>query len=298
MQVTIRVQRYNPKTDKEPYMQEYQVDLEPDDRVLDALIQIKRNQDGTLGFRRSCAHGVCGSDAMRINGKEGLACKTLVNQVVDGDAGVIELLPLRHLTVQRDLMVDQSKFFQNYREVQPFLLPKEGLETSHVSASIGAGGFTPAKNQPGSAEALKSPKTEDPTPSPGTTAATGQKGQDDASGQGEYLQSPAERALFDEATKCILCAACYSACPVLDKNPNFIGPAAIVQAARFVNDSRDMGLEPRLKVLDQPDGVWPCENHFECTRVCPRDIKITKLINLTKRQIKGLREERGESIHE
>ncbi|MGW8322648.1 MAG: 4Fe-4S dicluster domain-containing protein, partial [Thermodesulfobacteriota bacterium] len=85
----------------------------------------------------------------------------------------------------------------------------------------------------------------------------------------EQAQSVEERELFDEPTKCILCSACYSACPVLDKNPDFIGPAAIVQAARFVNDSRDTGLEPRLDVLDEKDGVWPCQNYFECTRACP-----------------------------
>lgn len=295
MELTIRVQRFNPDTDSDPYMQEYQVQLEPDSRVLDALIQIKRNQDGTLGFRRSCAHGVCGSDAMRINGKEGLACKTLVKQVAENDGDVIELLPLRHLRVQRDLMVDQTTFFQNYRQVQPFLLPQEGLKLSPGTQAGTDRGFTPALT-PGA-----QPSAPMETPStPGGVTGSGSGSSPEAAqpNQGEYIQSPQERALFDEATKCILCAACYSACPVLDKNPDFIGPAAIVQAARFINDSRDQGLEPRLKVLDNPDGVWPCENHFECTRVCPREIKITKLINQTKRQIKSLREGRGEQVHD
>jgi succinate dehydrogenase / fumarate reductase iron-sulfur subunit len=121
---------------------------------------------------------------------------------------------------------------------------------------------------------------------------------DNLKAEREQVQSVEERELFDEPTKCILCSACYSACPVLDKNPDFIGPAAIVQAARFVNDSRDQGLEPRLDILDQPNGVWPCENNFNCTEVCPREIPITKLINQTKRQIKKYREERGESIND
>ena len=281
MNIVLNIERFNPLADKEPYMQEYRVEIDPEQRVLDALIEIKRNQDGTLAFRRSCAHGVCGSDAMRINGKERLACKTLLKDVVDADGGVVEILPLKHLPVERDLMVDQSKFFSNYRSVQPYLLSKENLVTA-PGPNVQAGSYTP------------SPKS---GLAAGTEGAVGSSSDSEVQG-GEFLQSPAERALFDEATKCILCAACYSACPVLDKNPNFVGPAAIVQAARFINDSRDLGLEPRLKVLDEPDGVWPCENHFECTRVCPREIKITKLINQTKRQIKKYREDRGQTVND
>ncbi|MFP4407488.1 MAG: succinate dehydrogenase iron-sulfur subunit [Alkalispirochaetaceae bacterium] len=263
MEVILAIQRYNPEKDKEPYVKEYTVTAQPTDRVLDALLDITRNQDGTLGYRRSCAHGVCGSDAMLINGRERLACKTLIKDVVtgpdyvkkhadsaeevarDNDRAFISIEPLKHLEVQRDLMVDQGPFFQKFRSVKPYFEPKAAQPGGH-----------------------------------------------------EFIQSPEERALFDEATKCINCAACYSACPILDKNPKFIGPAAIVQAARFVNDSRDKGLEARLGILDDPNGVWPCESKFECTRVCPRDIKITKLINQTKRQIKKYRQERGESTHE
>lgn len=247
MNVTLAIKRFNPETDTEPHVKKYDVEVDPTDRVLDALMDITQNQDGTLGYRRSCAHGVCGSDAMRINGTEKLACKTLFQDLLEdeADGATIEIEPLRHLTVQKDLMVDQGLFFEKFRAVKPY--------------------FTP--------------RTESPE-------------------QGEYIQSPAERALFDEATKCINCAACYSACPILDKNPDFIGPQAIVAAARFVYDSRDAGLEPRLVVLDSKNGVWPCESHFECTRVCPREIKITKLINLTKREIKKYRDKRGEETAE
>jgi succinate dehydrogenase / fumarate reductase iron-sulfur subunit len=115
---------------------------------------------------------------------------------------------------------------------------------------------------------------------------------------GEFFQSQEDREVFDDATKCINCQACFSACPVLDKNPEFLGPAAIVNAARFVFDSRDKGLQPRLEILDEPNGVWPCENHFQCTKVCPRGIKVTKLINLTKREIKRYRDARGEQTAE
>jgi succinate dehydrogenase / fumarate reductase, iron-sulfur subunit len=228
----------------------YEVEAEPTDRVLDVLVSIRASLDATLSFRSSCAHGVCGSDAMRINGKERLACKTLVRDVTGGEAAeapVIAIEPLRHFPVKRDLVVDPSEFFRRARTVAPFLLPAEG------------------------------------SPAPA---------------HGERLQTPQQQAQFEDATKCINCGACFSACPVLEKNPRFLGPAAIVQAARFVEDSRDWGLAPRLDALDQPDGVWACENNFECTRVCPREIKVTKLINLMKRRITQERQRRGETVRD
>jgi succinate dehydrogenase / fumarate reductase iron-sulfur subunit len=235
MNIVLKIQRFNPDTDQAPYFRDYRVEVETTDRVLDALMQVKSRQDGSLVFRKSCAHGVCGSDAMIINGKERLACKTLVRDVAQADGATITIQPLKHLPVQRDLMVEQKEFFTRWRAVEPYLLAGE----------------PPAEG-------------------------------------GERRQSPEERQAFDDPTKCILCAACYSACPILDrKNLRYIGPAAIVNAARFVFDSRDTGLAERLPVLDHPDGVWACENLFECTRVCPRGIKVTKNINLVKRRIKG-----------
>jgi succinate dehydrogenase / fumarate reductase iron-sulfur subunit len=246
MTINLEIQRFNPEADSAPYFKTYRVDANPTDRVLDALMEIKRNQDGSLAFRKSCAHGVCGSDAMVINGKERLACKTLMRDVADTDGATVRIEPARHQEVERDLMVRQDRFFENYRSVKPFFMPDEEKR--------------PAEK--------------------------------------EFIQTQGERAQIDDATKCILCGACYSACPVLDKNPEFIGPAAIVQAARWVFDSRDQGLGDRVEILDQPNGVWACENHFECTRVCPRDIKVTKLINLTKRAITKYREERGEVVND
>ncbi len=246
MTINLEIQRFNPETDAAPSFKTYRVDANPTDRVLDALMEIKRNQDGSLAFRKSCAHGVCGSDAMVINGKERLACKTLMRDVAETDGATVRIEPARHQEVQRDLMVRQDLFFDNYRSVKPFFMADEE----------------------------KRPAV------------------------GEFIQTQGERAEIDDATKCILCGACYSACPVLDTNLNFIGPAAIVQAARWVFDSRDRGLEGRIDILDQPDGVWPCENHFECTRVCPREIKVTKLINFTKRAIKKHREDQGEPVND
>jgi succinate dehydrogenase / fumarate reductase iron-sulfur subunit len=237
VKITLRIQRYNPETDADPYWQDYTVEAEPTDRVLDALIYVKSHVDGTLAFRKSCAHGVCGSDAMIINGQERLACKTLVQDVADSASGhgrqvTVTVEPLKHLPLLRDLMVDQDEFFARWRSVKPYQIVEQAAEGK------------------------------------------------------ERLQSPEERAAYDDPTQCILCASCYSACPVLDdENSRFVGPAAVAQAARFAFDSRDQGFEDRIEVLDHPDGVWACENHFQCTRVCPRGIKVTKNINLVKRKI-------------
>jgi succinate dehydrogenase / fumarate reductase iron-sulfur subunit len=258
MKLSVDIMRFDSKTGAAPFVQRYEVDAEETDRFLDVLIRIRSSQDASLSFRSSCAHGVCGSDAMRINGKERLACKTLVRDLAPGGAAdgagaaaagtngpiVVHVEPLRHLPVLRDLVVDQSDFFRRSRTVTPYLLPAA----------------TPSDR--------------------------------------EMLQSPQQQEQFEDATKCINCAACFSACPVLEKNPRFLGPAAIVAAARFVEDSRDWGLAPRLDALDTPDGVWGCENHFECTRVCPREIKVTKLINLMKRRVSKEREKRGEVVND
>ena len=231
MEIILKIQRFNPEKDEPPAYQRFRVEVQPTDRILDALMHIKLFQDGSLGFRKSCAHGVCGSDAMRINGQDRLACKTLVKDVAESDGAEVIIDPLTHFPIQRDLIVDQSSFFKKYRSIKPYLINDEPV---------------PAK---------------------------------------ERIQTQEERMAFDDTTNCILCSACFSACPVLEENPDFLGPATIAQAFRFLADSRDMGFEERLPVLDHPNGVWPCQNHFQCTRVCPRGIKITKRINETKKMI-------------
>ena len=128
MKITLKVQRYNPDTDDQPYFQEYTLEARPNERLLDALMTVKRFHDGSLGFRKSCAHGVCGSDAMRINGKDGLACKTLIKEVAQKDGDTITVEPLRYLPVQRDLIVDQNDFFERFRAVNPFLINDEPVE--------------------------------------------------------------------------------------------------------------------------------------------------------------------------
>ena len=233
MKITLRIKRFNPQTDSAPYCQEYEVEADPNERLLDALMQVKRFQDGSLGFRKSCAHGVCGSDAMRINGRDGLACKTLVKDVAEKEGDTILIEPLRHLPVERDLIVDQSDFFDKYRMVKPFLINDEPV------------------------------------------------------GEKERIQTREQRQEFDDTTNCILCASCYSACPIPEEYPGFIGPAAIAQAFRFLADSRDQGAEQPFPVLASAEGVQRCQNHFECTKACPRSIMITKRINQTRRMLKS-----------
>lgn len=239
MKFILNIQRFNPDTDETPYYQAYTVEANPNERLLDALMQVKRFRDGSLGFRKSCAHGVCGSDAMRINGVDGLACKTLVKEVVAKEGDTVTLEPLRYLPVQRDLIVDQATFFKKYRSVKPFLINEEPVAEK------------------------------------------------------ERYQSQDQRMQFDDATNCILCASCYSACPILSENDRFLGPAAIAQAYRFNADTRDRGFDERLPVLDDEDGAWPCRNHFKCTESCPRGILITKYINQTKRMIEKRKQEKS-----
>jgi succinate dehydrogenase / fumarate reductase iron-sulfur subunit len=238
MRIILRIRRYNPETDSTAHEEDYPLEIDPTARILDALIRVKGEQDGSLSFRRSCGHGVCGSDAMVIAGVERLACKTLVREVANEANSVVTIEPLRHLPVQRDLVVDQKRFFESYRRVKPYLI------------------------------------------------------NDEPSGGRERVQSPLQRAAFDDATSCILCGSCYSSCPVFAKNTSYLGPAALLCAARFIFDSRDMGLANRMTVLDDPSGVWGCENHFDCTRVCPREIKVTKNINATKREIGRIKEKK------
>lgn len=228
MQVTLKIFRYNPEKDKKPHYETYQLDAEPTDRVLDLLEYVKGYHDGTLSFRRSCAHGVCGSDAMRINGRNRLACKLLVK---DLGTNKITVEPILGLRVIKDLFVDMEPFFEHYRSVMPFLV------------------------------------NNDPPP------------------QKERLQSIEERERFDDTTKCILCAACTTSCPSFWSNDQYVGPAAMVTAHRFIFDSRDQAGAERLKILNDQFGVYRCHTIFNCTDACPREIQVTKAIGELKRAI-------------
>jgi succinate dehydrogenase / fumarate reductase iron-sulfur subunit len=232
MTVELRILRYDPERDTKPHEERYTVEAGPMDRVLDLLHRVKYEQDGTLTFRRSCAHGVCGSDAMLINGRNRLACKIRVDQL---GGKRITVAPLPGLPVMKDLVVDMEGFFAKFRSVQPYLQNA---------------GVPPER---------------------------------------ERRQSAEDRARFDDTTKCILCAACTTSCPSFWAKPEYVGPAAIVNAHRFIFDSRDDSAEERLEILADKDGVWRCRTIFNCTDACPRDIHITQAILEVSGAITGRR---------
>ncbi|MEM6429397.1 MAG: succinate dehydrogenase iron-sulfur subunit [Deinococcota bacterium] len=227
MQIAVKVKRFNPEQDKRPYWAEYRVEARPTDRVLDILHDIKWHIDGTLTFRRSCAHGICGSDAMVINGVNRLACKILAKDL----GTTINVEPIRGLQVVKDLIVDMEPFFDSYKAVLPYFV------------------------------------NSDPAPA------------------AERYQSAEDRERFDATTKCILCAACTTSCPVFWSNGRYIGPAAIVNAHRFIFDSRDQGTAERLDVLNQANGLWRCRTAYNCTEACPRGIPVTQAIEEVKREL-------------
>jgi succinate dehydrogenase iron-sulfur subunit len=227
MQVTLKIKRFNPERDKQPWWGEYKFDAEPTDRLLDALNHVKWYIDGTLTYRRSCAHGVCGSDAMLVNGSNRLACKALLKDL--GQTITIE--PMHSFRVIKDLLVDMDQFMGKYRAVKPFFIVH--------------------------------------SPEPAR----------------ERLQTPADRERFDDTTKCILCGACTTSCPSFWANTDYAGPAAIVNAHRFIFDSRDEGGAERLDMLDNVDGVWRCRTIFNCVEACPRGINITRAIGEVKKAL-------------
>ncbi len=226
MTVRLKILRFDPSRDSKPWWGQYETDVAPTERVLDALHYVKWYQDSSLALRRSCAHGICGSDAMVINGANMLACKVLISDLKEP----IVVEPIRGLPVIRDLVVDMEPFFAGYRAVMPWLIPD------------------PDETEPAR----------------------------------ERLQTPEERERFDDTTKCILCAACTTSCPIFWADETYVGPAAIVNAHRFIFDSRDAGAAKRLEVLSRKDGAFKCRTAFNCTDACPRGIRVTKAIQEVK----------------
>jgi len=221
------VYRYNPETDAKPRMQDFDVEVPADARklmLLDMLGELKR-QDETLAYRRSCREGVCGSDAMNINGRNGLACIT----PLEGLREPVALRPLPGLPVIRDLVVDLSQFYTQYRAVKPWLV------------------------------------NDDPVP------------------EVERLQAPADRDRLDGLYECILCACCSTACPSFWWNPDrFLGPAALLQAWRFLADSRDQATGERLDLLEDPWRLFRCHTIMNCVDVCPKGLNPTRAISHIK----------------
>lgn len=220
----VSIYRYNPETDKTPYMEDINVEIPEgkDLMVLDVLALVKE-QDPSLAYRRSCREGVCGSDGLNMNGKNGLACITPLSEVVK--KGKLVLRPLPGLPVIRDLVVDMTMFYRQYEKIKPFLINN--------------------------------------TPAPAI----------------ERLQSPEDREKLDGLYECILCACCSTACPSFWWNPDkFVGPSGLLQAYRFLADSRDTATNERLAELDDPFSVFRCRGIMNCVSVCPKGLNPTKAI--------------------
>ena len=228
--ITLIIRRFLPEIDEEARWESFDVEVYSTDRILDALHRIKWDQDGSLSFRRSCAHGICGSDAMRINGRNRLACKTLIKDLDITQPIYVEAI--KGLPLEKDLIVDMEPFFAAYREVKPFLIANS-------------------------------------SPEPGK----------------ERRQTIEDRERFDDTTKCILCAACTTSCPVFWTDGQYFGPAAIVNAHRFIFDSRDDAGDVRLDILNDKEGVWRCRTTFNCTDACPRGIQVTQAIADVKQAV-------------
>lgn len=221
-----RIQRYNPEVDSKPYLQDYQLDeIEPGMMLRDALLKLKE-QDETLTFRHSCGEGVCGSDAMNINGTNGMACLTPLSELREP----VTVRSVPGMPVIRDLVVDMTQFFHHYRAVKPYLIVK------------------------------------DPMP------------------EVELRQSPQEREKLDGLYECILCGCCTTSCPSFWWNPDkFRGPAALLQAYRFLADSRDQATSERLQELDGPYRMFRCHTIMNCVSVCPKDLNPTRAIHNIKK---------------
>jgi succinate dehydrogenase / fumarate reductase, iron-sulfur subunit len=220
----VSVYRYNPENDEVPRMQDYSVDLPAgkDLMVLDVM-ELLKAQDPSLTYRRSCREGVCGSDGVNMNGKNGLACITPVSEVAK--KGKLVLRPLPGLPVIRDLVIDMSQFYRQYEKIRPYVI----------------------NDQPAPAQ--------------------------------ERLQSPEDRAKLDGLYECILCACCSTSCPSFWWNPEkFIGPAGLLQAYRFLADSRDTATAERLAELDDPFSVFRCRGIMNCVSVCPKGLNPTRAI--------------------
>ena len=229
--IKFSIYRYNPAEDLKPYMKDYEISIpsNSDPMVLTLLERLKAEQDPTISYRRSCREGVCGSDGMNINGKNGLACITHIGEL---NSDLIIIRPLPGFPVIRDLVVDMSQFYQQYERIEPYL---QNDSTA------------PAQ---------------------------------------ERLQSPAERSQLDGLYECILCACCTSSCPSFWWNPEkFVGPAGLLQAQRFLSDSRDTAKQHRLEKLQDPFSVFRCRSIMNCANVCPKGLNPTVAIGKIRKQM-------------
>jgi len=221
---TIKILRYDPANDKKPLWKEYSGEYDSDSTILDVLNEIHWKTDGSLAYRRSCRSAICGSCAMKINGRNALACETPIHNF----KGVIKIEPLPGFPIIKDLVVDMEGFFEKMKRIKPYMVVDKPL---------------PDK---------------------------------------EFCQSPEEFENIRESVTCIMCGACTSSCPSLWGNENYLGPAALLKAYRFIFDTRDDAANERIDIVNDKNGIWRCHTIFNCMEACPKDIKITEYLSRLK----------------
>lgn len=233
MIVTFKIFRFDSKKDKIPYFDTFQIETGLNEKILDCLNKIRAKHDSSLSYRMGCAHGICGSDGMIINGKPTLACQRLIKDFNYELPIIIE--PLKFFPVIKDLVINIEPFFNKIKKVN---IHKKTVKIEKLKSS-------------------------------------------------ETIQSIEELDSFKEAVRCILCCCCVSACPInLEEQPEFIGPAALLRAYKYIFDSRKEDITEFIKSLEKPNGIWSCKSHYKCTIVCPKQIKVTKNILKTKRKLR------------
>lgn len=221
----VKILRYNPENDKKPHWQLFQLEVDTEFTILDVLNEIHWKIDGTLAYRRSCRSAICGSCAMKVNGRNVLACET---PLAAFKRRPLKIEPLPGFRIIKDLAVDLDSFFEKLKRIKPYLILDKPI---------------PEK---------------------------------------EFLQNPEEVEQIREAAMCILCGACTSSCPSLWANEDYLGPAALLKAYRFVFDTRDDGADERLDVVNDKNGIWRCHTIFNCMEACPKQIKITEYLSRLK----------------
>ncbi len=222
--IEVRIQRYHPEQDPKPRWQTFRPEVDDEATILDVLNEIHWKMDGTLAYRRSCRSAICGSCAMKVNGRNVLACETPMHRF----GHKLKIEPLPGFAIIKDLVVDLEEFFEKLKRIRPYLI-------------------------------LKKPEPDQ-----------------------EFLQSPAQFDEIGESTLCILCAACSSSCPSLWGNTDYLGPAAMLKAYRFIFDSRDDGSDERIEIINDKNGIWRCHTIFNCMEACPKKIKITEYLSRLK----------------
>jgi succinate dehydrogenase / fumarate reductase iron-sulfur subunit len=221
----VKVLRYNPENDAKPYWKTYELEVDEDSTILDVLNEIHWYHDGTLSYRRSCRSAICGSCAMKVNGRNVLACETPLHMF---KGYKLKIEPLPGFKIIKDLVVDMDAFFAKLERIKPYLILDKPI---------------PDK---------------------------------------EFLQSPGEFEKIVDAINCIQCGACTSSCPSLWGNEDYLGPAALLKAYRYIFDSRDDGADERIDIINDRNGIWRCHVIFNCMEACPKDIKITEYLSKLK----------------